>query len=151
MDAPAHSAPGASGPTASRRDILIRWLQWAAAVGSACILYPLFRFSSHRIPPKPRLVEVPAPLPISGVHADHDFLLFATPEGARAVSRTCTHLGCRINYQADKQYIECPCHHSRFTTDGRRIAGPAEKDLSQYKVTVREDGEGRVTAYVVHL
>lgn len=115
------------------------------------ILYPLFRFSGHRIPPKPRLVEVPAPLPITGVHVAPDFLLFDTPEETIAVSRICTHLGCRINYQADKQHIECPCHHSRFTIDGRRIEGPAEKNLPRYKVTAKQDGQGRRTAYVVHL
>jgi len=151
METPAHGATGSSDPTMGRRDLLIRWLRWAAAAGAALILYPLIRFSGHRIPPKPRLVEVPAPLPITGVHTDHDFLLFANPEGATAVSRICTHLGCRINYQADRQYIECPCHHSRFTPDGQRIAGPAEKNLPQYKVTEKKDGEGRVTAYVVHL
>ncbi|MDR2549448.1 MAG: Rieske 2Fe-2S domain-containing protein [Desulfobulbus sp.] len=151
MEPPTHGTTGPSDPAMGRRDLLRRWLQWAAATGAALILYPLIRFSGHRIPPKPRLVEVPAPLPISGVHTDHDFLLFTTTEGATAVSRICTHLGCRINYQEDKQYIECPCHHSRFTPDGKRIAGPAEKNLPQYKVTAKKDGEGRVTAYVVHL
>jgi cytochrome b6-f complex iron-sulfur subunit len=146
-----HGADGLSIPDSSRRDLLGRWLRWMAGVVAAGLLYPLIRFSSHRIPPKPRLVEVPAPLPASGVHTGHDFLLFATPEGVQAVSRICTHLGCRINYLADKQYIECPCHHSRFTPDGKRIAGPAEKHLPQYEVTLKEDGSGRVTAYVVHL
>jgi len=150
MDAPAGANRG-GGPENGRRDLLVRWMQWTAAAAAAVFLYPLLRFTGHRIPPKPRLVEVPAPLPLSGVHTGHDFLLFATPEGVTAVSRICTHLGCRINYQQDKQYIECPCHHSRFTPDGQRIAGPAEKNLPRYEVTRKEDGEGRVTAYVVHL
>lgn len=143
--------PNKTGPNSGRRALLARWLQGATAVVAALFLYPLLRFTGHRIPPKPRLVEVPAPLPLSGVHTGHDFLLFATPEGITAVSRICTHLGCRITYQADKGYIECPCHHSRFPPDGTRIAGPAEKNLPQYEVTLKQDGEGRVTAYVVHL
>ncbi len=134
-----------------RRTFLTRWLQWGAAVAAAIFLYPLLRFVGHRIPPKPRLVEVPAPLPLSGVHTGHDFLLFAGTDGPLAVSRVCTHLGCRVNYQQDKQIIECPCHHSRFTMDGTRVAGPAERNLPQYEVTLKEDGEGKVTAYVVHL
>ena len=138
-------------PDEERRTLLVRWMQWGAAAVAAVFLYPLFRLTGHRIPPKPRLVEVPAPLPVSGVHTGHDFLLFSTPEGARAVSRICTHLGCRINYQQDKQYIECPCHESRFTPDGKRISGPAEKDLPTFEVTLKQDGEGRVQAYVVHL
>lgn len=134
-----------------RRALLVRWMQWLAAAAATFFCYPLFRFTGHRIPPKPRLVEVPAPLPLSGVHTDHDFLLFATPEGVTAVSRICTHLGCRISYQEDKGYIECPCHHSRFTPEGKRIAGPAEKNLPQYEVTLKQDAEGRVSAFVVHL
>jgi len=140
-----------SGPDRSRRDLLARWMQWTAATATALLLYPLLRFTGHRIPPKPRLVEVPAPLPLSGVHTGHDFLLFSTPKGPIAVSRICTHLGCRVNYQQDKVYIECPCHQSRFTPDGTRIAGPAEKNLPAYEVTLKQDGEGRVIAYVVHL
>jgi cytochrome b6-f complex iron-sulfur subunit len=138
-------------PDIERRTFLVRWMQWGAAAVAALFLYPLFRFTGHRIPPKPRLVEVPAPLPLSGVYTGHDFLLFSTPEGATAVSRICTHLGCRVNYQQDKQYIECPCHQSRFTPDGTRITGPAEKNLPTFEVTLKQDGEDRVLAYVVHL
>lgn len=148
MDTPVAGKDNRTGPDSGRRALLVRWMQGVVA---AVFLYPLFRFIGHRIPPKPRLIEVPAPLPLSGVHTAHDFLLFSTPEGPAAVSRICTHLGCRVNYQQDKQYIECPCHQSRFTPDGTRIAGPAEKNLPQYEVTLKEDGEGRVIAYVVHL
>lgn len=135
----------------SRRNLLRRTAQWAVATAGMLCLYPLVRFSSFRIPPKPRLVEVPAPLPLSGVHIGHDFILFATKDGAMAVSRRCTHLGCRVNYQQDKQYIECPCHQSRFTPEGSRIAGPAKKNLPTYEVALKKDAGGRVTAYMVHL
>jgi cytochrome b6-f complex iron-sulfur subunit len=135
-----------------RRTVLRRSLQWLAAGVSAVFLYPLLRFTTHRIPPKPRLIEVPAPLPITGVHTAQDFLLFAHgTEGATAVSRICTHLGCRVNYQQDKQLIECPCHQSRFTPDGRRVSGPAQKDLPLHSVTVKKDADGRIVAYVVTL
>jgi cytochrome b6-f complex iron-sulfur subunit len=141
-----------TGPDSTRRRaLLVRWMQWATVTTAALFLYPLIRFTGHRIPPKPRLIEVPAPLPLSGVHTGHDFLLFSTPEGGSAVSRICTHLGCRVNYQQDKQYIECPCHQSRFTTEGQRLSGPAEKNLATFEVTLKKDNEGRVIAYVVHL
>ena len=67
------------------------------------------------------------------------------------MSRTCTHLGCRLNYQEDKGYIECPCHQSRFTPEGKRFAGPAERDLPTHPVTLKKDAQGRTTAYVVQL
>ncbi len=136
----------------SRRQLLLRWVQWMAAAAAALFLYPLVKFTGFKVPAKPRLIEVPAPLPLSGVHTSHDFLLFADPDGqGRAVSRICTHLGCRINYQQDKEYIECPCHQSRFTREGTRISGPAEKNLPVYEVTLKKDGSGKIIAYVVHL
>ncbi|MGD9947491.1 MAG: ubiquinol-cytochrome c reductase iron-sulfur subunit [Desulfobulbus sp.] len=145
---------GKDGAGRGRRQVLLRGLQWLSAAMAAVFLYPLLRFTGHRISPKPRLVEVSAPLPLSGVHIHHDFLLFADGKGtdqAYAVSRICTHLGCRVNYQQDRQLIECPCHQSRFTPRGQRISGPAEKNLPTYEVSLKKDAEGRVTAYVVHL
>ncbi|MBV5316696.1 MAG: ubiquinol-cytochrome c reductase iron-sulfur subunit [Desulfobulbaceae bacterium] len=141
---PVATAPG-------RRNLLLRGVQWIAATVGLLFLYPLLRFTAFRVPPKPRLVEVPAPLPLSGVHTSHDFILFGTKEGATAVSRICTHLGCRVNYQQDKEYIECPCHQSRFTPAGERIAGPAQKNLPIYDVTLKKDADGRVISYVVQL
>lgn len=152
MGSPSPGKNSCSAPQDSnRRNLLARGAQWAAATAAAFFLYPLLRFIAFRVPPKPRLIEVPAPLPLSGVHTGHDFILFATSDGATAVSRICPHLGCRVNYQQDKQYIECPCHQSRFTPEGRWIAGPAKKNLPTYDVTLKKDGEGRATAYVVKL
>ena len=151
MEAPVDAAKHHLAKDGRRRTLLLRGAQWAAATAGIFFLYPLLRFTSFRIPPKPRLIEVPAPLPLSGVHIGHDFILFATADGATAVSRICTHLGCRVNYQQDKQYIECPCHQSRFTPEGQRIAGPAKKNLPTYEVTVNKDATGRVTTYVVRL
>jgi cytochrome b6-f complex iron-sulfur subunit len=148
-----HAPRHPKAPATERRQVLLRTLRWAGAAMTAMFLYPLLRFTGHRIPPKPRLVEVPAPLPVTGVHTHHDFLLIHhdSSDVPVAVSRICTHLGCRVNFQQDQQLIECPCHQSRFTAQGRRISGPAEKDLPAYKVTLKADSEGTVTAYVVHL
>lgn len=134
-----------------RRRLLTRWAGWMVGIAAAGFFYPLLRFVGFKVAPKPRLVEVPAPLPLSGVHTSHDFVLFAGNEGDRAVSRICTHLGCRLTYHEDKGLLECPCHQSRFTPAGQRVAGPAERDLPVFEVTRKEDAQGRTTAYVVHL
>ena len=136
---------------ADRRKLLRNWLRGMIAIGGALFLYPLVRFASFQTPRKPRLVEVPAPLPLSGVHSGQDFLLFVKDGEAWAVSRTCTHLGCRIGYLEDKGLIECPCHQSRFTPEGRRIAGPAEKDLPRYTVLRNRAADGSVRSYTVEM
>jgi cytochrome b6-f complex iron-sulfur subunit len=128
-------------------------LQWSGTILTALCIYPLLRFISFTVKDKPRHVTVPAPLPLSGYHAGRDFLLFAGTDRKKpfAVSRTCTHLGCRVSYLEDKKIIECPCHQSRFRTTGTVVSGPAKRNLTTLEVTVQIDTNGRIKAYVVTL
>lgn len=135
----------------NRREFLARAAQWTGALVSAALVFPLLRFLGFTIKPKPRYVTVAAPLPASGFHAERDFILFAGNDAPRAISRTCTHLGCRVNFLEDKQLIECPCHQSKFTAKGKLISGPAKKDLPTFAVESKSDENGRITGYVVTL
>jgi Rieske Fe-S protein len=46
-----------------------------------------------------------------------------------ALSATCTHQGCTVGFNAAEVTWDCPCHGSRFATDGTVIQGPAAKNL----------------------
>ena len=55
-----------------------------------------------------------------------------TPEGeVRALSPRCTHLGCLVRFNDAEGAWECPCHGSRFDTEGRVIQGPATRPLER--------------------
>ncbi len=138
-------------PRPTRRNILVKVIQWVGALVTAALIYPLLRFTGYTIKRKPRYVTVSAPLPASGFHAEQDFILFAGSSTPIAVSRTCTHLGCRVNYLEDKKFIECPCHQSRFSTEGKLLHGPAKKDLPSFPVEIQADETGKITGYLVTL
>jgi cytochrome b6-f complex iron-sulfur subunit len=57
----------------------------------------------------------------------------------RALSATCTHLGCVI--QADDQGFLCPCHGSRYDKNGTILFGPAPHNLNWLKVSMALDGQ----------
>jgi Rieske Fe-S protein len=59
--------------------------------------------------------------------------------GVRALSSTCTHLGCRVSYDPGKKLIKCPCHGGVYSPDGRNIAGPPLRPLAELASRV-EDG-----------
>ncbi|MFN8362031.1 MAG: Rieske 2Fe-2S domain-containing protein [Candidatus Kapaibacterium sp.] len=53
-----------------------------------------------------------------------------------ACSDVCTHSGCSVNPFSDaSNEINCPCHGSAFSAEGKVLRGPAGSDLTSYKTT----------------
>ena len=55
-----------------------------------------------------------------------------------AFNDTCTHLGCKVDYQpAEKRYF-CPCHQSAFGLDGARQNKTPPRDLDSLDVEIKD-------------
>ncbi|MDT3400617.1 FAD-dependent oxidoreductase [Streptomyces sp. B1866] len=58
--------------------------------------------------------------------------VFRDEAGAlHALSARCTHLGCLVQFNDADRTWECPCHGSRFGTDGAVLEGPATRPLER--------------------
>lgn len=67
-------------------------------------------------------------------------ILVRTASGEyRAMSATCTHLSCTVQYRDDMQHVWCACHNGHYDLNGRNIAGPPPRPLELFEVQVRGD------------
>jgi cytochrome b6-f complex iron-sulfur subunit len=65
-------------------------------------------------------------------------MLIHSEQGFNAISLVCTHLGCTVGQSADG--FACPCHGSRFNSQGTVVKGPANKNLRPLRVEQTPDG-----------
>jgi cytochrome b6-f complex iron-sulfur subunit len=70
--------------------------------------------------------------------AEQNLVLFHDSEGFHALSTTCTHLGCAV--ARSKEGFACPCHGSRFNSNGQVIGGPAPRPLPWLEISRAADG-----------
>lgn len=66
----------------------------------------------------------------------HPVIVVRTPQGFRAFSAICTHLGCIVQWDAGRKQIACPCHAGYFDLDGRVVTGPPPRPLPEHGVVV---------------
>jgi cytochrome b6-f complex iron-sulfur subunit len=132
-----------SDPTLSRRDFL-KLARTALLTASGIIgLGGLLRFLSYQ-------TEPPAPTEFDlGPTKDYapgsrtllpqvPAVLFRSDIGFSALSLVCPHLGCTVASQTEG--FACPCHGSRFDSQGRLVRGPAAKSLTALRVETASDG-----------
>lgn len=61
-----------------------------------------------------------------------DVALFLVKESATQVavlSQTCPHVGCKLAFNAKTKQFDCPCHASHFSIEGKKLGGPAPRDM----------------------
>jgi Rieske Fe-S protein len=57
----------------------------------------------------------------------------------RALSASCTHLGCGVSWDDASSTFRCPCHGGVFARDGRVLAGPPPRPLDRFETRVNKE------------
>jgi Rieske Fe-S protein len=115
----------------------------AVVLGGAALSPAFRRRDEHWIPAGRKLgdLETGQPTPVilrvvrqDGYYeaVDHQVVFLIKQESGQvtAVSSTCTHLGCRVSWDAASKTIRCPCHGGVFNAKGEVIGGPPPKPLA---------------------
>jgi cytochrome b6-f complex iron-sulfur subunit len=131
----------------SRRDILK--LTWVALSGLAVIEIGGLTLAYMQ----PRLAEGEfggqiiagnvddfPPGSVSHIPNGRFYLARQADGGFLALYQRCTHLGCNVPWDQKQSAFVCPCHNSRFTTQGEVVNPPAPRPLDLFPISI-QDGQ----------
>lgn len=146
--------PVSPGPDAPARRGFIKVLLGGGLLASAAsFFYPVLRYL---VPPKQ--IDMGGDTVVAGKVGDlkpnsarifkfgskPGLLVMGADGEYKAMSATCTHLSCTVQYRTDVKQVWCACHNGVYDLAGRNVSGPPPRPLEQYDVHVR--GEEIVVA-----
>lgn len=76
--------------------------------------------------------------PLEFVYDGEPAILFKQDGEFKAFSRVCTHLGCTVMWNEEKQVFECPCHGGIYDAEGKVVKGPPPKPLERLNTSLEE-------------
>ena len=130
----------------SKRDFLKYILGGSVSAWLVSVLYPIFAYLK---PPKQREVEVKS-VKVGKVNdiekesgtiirfGNKPVILLRTANGEfRALSGTCTHLDCTVQFKKELGVIWCACHNGKYDLNGKNISGPPPRPLDEYRVVIQ--------------
>jgi Rieske Fe-S protein len=136
-----------AGEDQSRRRWLTYLLGTSLGASVASFLYPVLRYIVPPVSSEPSLSEIELDVKASDVlpnsgrivpFAGKPVILFRTAAGElKALTATCTHLACTVQYRGDRSDIWCACHNGVYDANGTNISGPPPRPLTKLDVTVR--------------
>jgi Rieske Fe-S protein len=65
--------------------------------------------------------------------------LVKSGDSVKALSSTCTHLGCRVSWNAESEQLLCPCHGGMYDRTGKVVGGPPPAPLATMPTKVDGD------------
>ncbi len=60
-------------------------------------------------------------------------------KGLVAFLRTCTHFGCLVEFNKNRQIFLCPCHAGIYDLEGNVVSGPPPKPLTAIPLRIEGD------------
>jgi len=145
---PQTDQPVTAAPSTGRRRFVEFFLGGSLFASAISFLYPITRYL---IPPKStdmgsdtvvaaRTGELK---PNSGKifrFGNRPGLLVRTKDGEyHAMSATCTHLDCTVQYRSETSQVWCACHNGVYDLNGRNVSGPPPRPLQEFEVHLRGD------------
>jgi menaquinol-cytochrome c reductase iron-sulfur subunit len=122
-----------------------------AVIMGGAIVSPVFGRREENWQPAGNLADLPdnRPTPVTIRVAREDgynqvidrrtvFLVKTGESQVTALDSTCTHLGCRVSWDAEAQVLLCPCHGGVYDATGAVKAGPPPAPLAS--LSTRIDG-----------
>jgi len=127
----------------SRRDFLKLSTNSLFAAAGLLGIGGLLRYLSYQFDPTPQSEfdvgpAINYPLHSRTIVAHVPAIIIHDEDGLRAISLTCSHLGCAVE---ERNFgFECPCHSSRYDPNGAVVKGPSAANLRKLRVEKSEDG-----------
>ncbi len=143
---PCPAARDAGLKSSGRRSFLQWFVAGSFAATAASFLYPVMRYL---VPPK--ATDLGSDTVVAGAVGElkansakifkfgsRPGLLVRTADGEyKAMSATCTHLSCTVQYKPDTHQVWCACHNGMYDLSGKNVSGPPPRPLEAYDVHVQ--------------
>lgn len=151
---PQKGAPAPAEGSCQRRAFVGVVLGGAGLCYAGAIGYPVYRYLASSVEKSAELAKIKevrlekAKLPGPGTVLMFKFgsvpaMLIHHKDGTLvALTAKCTHLGCTVQFEPDKNRIYCGCHGGVYDpVTGQNKEGPPPKPLAKFQIKTLETGD----------
>lgn len=121
-----------------RRKILNFFVKALPLIGGGAFLYPLYKYANFQESDKFTAI-IPLAKLNSSLTKYSKALIVKNDKDIQIFDVRCTHMGCLLNIDEKNKKFVCPCHNSEFDSNGKRLKGPAKRDLDILSFKIKDE------------